>query len=106
MASLAKAFLYNQDEIPDHIYNWMAAYFHQRGHVTKIHDVILVIAMITASIIQGSVVGPPSYVVAASGLYPIQAENSRPENLSFIEKDRVLTRWVILSCRGQLGRAP
>ena len=32
--------------------------------------------MISASIIQGSVVGPPSYVVAAFGLHPIHAENS------------------------------
>src|SRR6218665_1018999 len=48
----------------------------QRGHVTKILDVISIIAMITESIIQGSVVGPPSYVVAASGLHPILAENS------------------------------
>ena len=62
--------------LPNHIYNWMAAYFHQRGHVTKILDVISIIDMITASIIQRSVVGLPSYVVAASGLHPILTENS------------------------------
>ena len=57
----------------------MAAYFHQRGHVTKILDVISIIVMITASVIQGSVLaleGLPSYVVAASGLHTILAENS------------------------------
>jgi len=47
-------------DLPDNIYNWIANYFEQRGHVTKIHDIISAIAFINASIIQGSVIGPPS----------------------------------------------
>src|SRR6218665_3173168 len=59
-------------DLPDSIYNWIANYFEQRGHVTKIHDIISVIAFINASIIQGSVIGPPSYmyVVAGHWLHP------------------------------------
>src|SRR6218665_2305719 len=56
-------------DLPDSIYNWIANYFEQRGHVTKIHDIISAIVFINASIIQGSVIGPPSYVVAASDLH-------------------------------------
>ena len=48
-------------DLPYNIYNWIANYFEQRGHVTKIHDIISAIAFINASIIQVSVIGPPSY---------------------------------------------
>ena len=41
-------------DLPDHIYNWMAKYFNHRGHTTKIIDMISQIALISASIIQGS----------------------------------------------------
>src|SRR6218665_3249001 len=62
-------------EVPDHIYNWMANYFADRGHITRLQDTISLIAIINASIIQGSVIGPPSYVVAASDLHPRSALN-------------------------------
>src|SRR6218665_142552 len=58
-------------DLPDNIYNWIANYFKQRGHLTKIYDTISAIAFINASIIQGSVIGPPSYVVAASATYTL-----------------------------------
>src|SRR6218665_1861004 len=63
-------------DLPDNIYNWIANYFEQRSHVTKIHDIISAIAFINASIIQGSVIGPPSYVVAASDLHAKRPPNS------------------------------
>src|SRR6218665_1935039 len=56
-------------EIPDHAYNWMVTYFQDRGHATKLHDAISRVAAINASIIQGSVVGPASYVIVASDLH-------------------------------------
>ena len=40
-------------DLPDNIYNWIANYFEQRGHVTKIHDIISAIVFTNASIIQG-----------------------------------------------------
>src|SRR6218665_4212029 len=46
-------------DVPDNIYNWIANYFEQRGHVSKIHDIISAITFINPNIIQGSVIGPP-----------------------------------------------
>src|SRR6218665_1287102 len=39
-----------------------------RGHITKLHNVVSLVAFINAIIIQGSVVGPPSYVVYHPGV--------------------------------------
>ena len=61
-------------DLPDNIFNWLASYFNNRSHITKLHDVVSLIVFINASIIQGSVVGPPSYMVAASDLHPIHAD--------------------------------
>ena len=47
----------------------MVTYFEDRGHATKLHDAISRVAAINASIIQGSVVGPASYVIVASDLH-------------------------------------
>src|SRR6218665_1904364 len=65
-------------DLPDHIFNWQANYFNQRGHVTRLHDIVSTIhvAVSNASIVQGSVVGPPSYVMNASDLHPIHAFNA------------------------------
>jgi len=52
-------------DMTDQIYNWMVDYFKDRGHTTYATGVSFMITWINASIIQGSVVGPPSYVVAA-----------------------------------------
>ena len=62
-------------DLPDHIHNWMVDYFMNRGHSTHLPDVASTIAWIHAFIIQGSVVGPPSYVVASSGLHPLHKQN-------------------------------
>ena len=57
--------------ISDNIFNWLVNYFADRGHVTKLWDIISQIAFINASIVQGSVIGPTSYVIVATGLRPI-----------------------------------
>src|SRR6218665_3891346 len=62
-------------DLPDNIYSWIVNYFKQHGHLTKIHETISAIAFINASIIQGSVTGPPSYVVAASDLHAKSPRN-------------------------------
>jgi|SRR6218665_440510 len=62
-------------DLPDCIYNWMVHYFESRGHSTRLSDTISIVAAINASIIQGSVVGPLSYVTVASDLHPKHREN-------------------------------
>src|SRR6218665_4098924 len=54
-------------ELPNCIYNWMVRYFESRGHFARLGDTISIVA---ASIIQCSVVGPPSYAIVASDLHP------------------------------------
>src|SRR6218665_66672 len=53
----------------------MANYFADHGHITRLQDTISLIVIINASIVQGSVIGLPSYVVAASVLHPRFALN-------------------------------
>src|SRR6218665_3455065 len=62
-------------DIPDNIFNWLINYFAGRCHATKLWDIISMIAFINASIVQGSVVGPASYVIVASDLKPIHRNN-------------------------------
>ena len=59
---------YLQFELPDH--NWMMDYFTGRGNSTRVAGLSSLIARLDASIIQGTRVGPSSYVVAASDLNP------------------------------------
>jgi hypothetical protein len=67
---------YSRLNIPDHIYNWIVNFFKDHSHCTRFEDVISQFKMISASIIQGSGVGPASYVVTASDLHPITPGNS------------------------------
>src|SRR6218665_548166 len=46
-------------DLPDQIYNWVVNYFNQRGHITSHRGIMSSLAMINASVIQGSVLGPP-----------------------------------------------
>src|SRR6218665_2393800 len=50
--------------------------FCQRGHATRLGDAISLVAGINASIIQGSVVSHPSYVIVASDLHPKHRRNA------------------------------
>ena len=62
-------------DIPDHIFNWLVNYFEGRAHCTRLGDIISIIAAINASIVQGSVIGPPSYVIVVSDLHPLDQHN-------------------------------
>ena len=63
-------------DIPDSIFNWLVNYFADRVHVTKLWDIISRVALINANIVlQGSVIGPTSYVIVASGLRPKHQHN-------------------------------
>ena len=62
--------------IPDHVYNWIEAFFRDHSHCTKFGDETSSSQPITASIIQGSAIGPAAFVVTASDLGPVTYGNS------------------------------
>ena len=55
-------------DIPDNIYNWLVEYFSGHSHSTRYHGQMSDLLQISASIIQGSAIGPASYDVTASDL--------------------------------------
>jgi len=55
-------------DIPDQIYNWLVNFFAGHSHWTEYHGQQSTVQMINASIIQGSAIGPASYVVTAADL--------------------------------------
>jgi len=60
--------------IPDNIYNWIASFFRDHSHITKYGNEVSQSRTISASIIQGSGIGPP-YVVTASDLHSVVSGN-------------------------------
>jgi hypothetical protein len=64
-----------QFDLPDNVYNWLADYFNGHSHCTHYRGDLSSLLHITASIIQGSAIGPPSYVVCASDLKPATSGN-------------------------------
>src|SRR6218665_653842 len=52
-------------DISDQTYNWVVNYFNQRAHIrpTNHRGIMSCLAMINASVIQGSVLGPSSFIV-------------------------------------------
>ena len=63
-------------EIPDNVYNWLVSYFNSHSHCTKYDKITSALQEISAGIIQGSGIGPASYVVNASDLKAITTGNS------------------------------
>ena len=61
--------------IPDCVYNWMVAFFEGHTHCTKLNGLTSTFLAITASVIQGSAIGPASFVVNAADLTPITPGN-------------------------------
>ena len=64
-----------QLHIPDEAYNWLADYFKGHSHSTVYLDQTSTLKSINASIIQGSGIGPTSYVVNAGDLGPMTTGN-------------------------------
>jgi len=62
-----------QLDMPDQVYNWIRDFFSE--HCTKLGQVSSFLD-VTASIVQGSGLGPASYTVNASDLHPRHAENA------------------------------
>jgi len=61
--------------IPDAVYNWINDFFRGHSHCTKYDGITSELADILASIIQGSAIGPASFVITASDLQPMHTGN-------------------------------
>jgi len=72
-ATLSKMALLN---IPDSIYSWLVDFFNDRKHCTTFQGLTSQVMDISGSIIQGSAVGPVSYVISASDLTTVMPGNS------------------------------
>jgi len=62
-------------DLPDEAYNWMKDFFDDHSHCTRFAGAISPLIEISTSVIQGSAIGPASYIVNASDLCSIGAEN-------------------------------
>src|SRR5664279_1259233 len=62
-------------QIQDNIYNWMVNFFAGHSHCTRLGQDISDYRDISASVIQGSAIGPASFVVNAADLRPLTKEN-------------------------------
>ena len=62
-------------DIPDHVYNWLVSYFRGRSHCTRHGEESSALLEISAGIIQGSGIGPASYVVNSSDLAALTPGN-------------------------------
>jgi len=62
--------IYSCLNVPDNIYNWVVSFFRDHSHNTRFGNQISVLKaiLISASIVQGSFIGPVSYVTTASYL--------------------------------------
>jgi hypothetical protein len=61
--------------LPDDVFNWMADFFGNHSHCTKFGGETSTFADINASVIQGSALGPASYLVNAADLRPAHDGN-------------------------------
>jgi len=59
----------------DHVFNWLVNFFSERQQCTAYKDTASVLQALSASIVQGSTVGPASYVVNASDLKAVTVGN-------------------------------
>ena len=63
-------------DLPDHADNWLVNYFSGHSHCTSFRGQTSSLLDITASIIQGSAIGPASYVINTGHLAAITPSNS------------------------------
>jgi hypothetical protein len=61
--------------LSDNIYTWFIHYLSDRQHKTRFANVLSDPAPITASVVQGSAIGPVAYILNASDLHPLYAGN-------------------------------
>jgi Reverse transcriptase (RNA-dependent DNA polymerase) len=61
--------------LPDYVYNWMISYLQGRGHRTRYGSEVSNEDMINASVVQGSALGPVSFIINAMDLHPKHKDN-------------------------------
>jgi len=64
-----------QLDLPDTVFNWLVDYFGDHEHCSQFNGMTSAMLPITASIVQGSAVGPASYVVNAADLTTVSSTN-------------------------------
>ena len=62
-------------DLPDEVYNWLVSFFQDRSHCTYYQREVSPVLDITASIVQGSAVGPAAYVVVTADLNVVTSGN-------------------------------
>jgi len=62
-------------DIPDYVYNWLVSYFRGHLHCTRYGGLSSALLDISAGIIQGSSIGPASFVVNSSDLSAVKSGN-------------------------------
>ena len=63
-------------DMPDQVYNWIRIFFTGHSHCTKLGGEVSSFQEVTASIIQGSCLGPAAYTVNAADLRPCHTGNA------------------------------
>jgi hypothetical protein len=66
---------FDQLSIPPCIHDWLVNFFTGRQHCTKFDGAVSTSLNISASVIQGSAVGPACFSVVASDLKPVHSHN-------------------------------
>ena len=64
-------------DIPDQVYNWLVSYFSAHSHCTRYGGESSSLLEISAGTIQGSGIGPASYVVNSSDLAALTPGNRK-----------------------------
>jgi len=64
-----------QLDIPENVYNWLSDFFHGHSHCTEYNGQSSALREISASIVQGSSIGPAMYVVEATDLHAVTPAN-------------------------------
>ena len=76
--------------MPDNIYNWLVRYHEDRRHVTMFNGCSSKVAIISASVVQGSVLGPSEYTLGTAHLHPASNKNRL---LKYADDSYLLIGW-------------
>ena len=66
---------FGQLDLPDHIYNWLCSFIHERRHMTTHQGQTSEILSIDCGVVQGSVIGPVAFIAVATTLQPVHKDN-------------------------------
>jgi hypothetical protein len=62
--------------LPDQTYNWFVHYYNGHSHCTTFGGELSEFENISASVIQGSGLGPASYIINTADLHPVHKDNA------------------------------